>query len=100
MAKQVPLGAQAECEEAVTPEKTLAHWQDFLPAVYSTPNMIRLMEESCYYALQPYCEGDEVSVGTHINVKRTAATPLGARVRAEGVVEAFDGRFYTFRVRA
>jgi len=100
MAKPVPVGARAEREEVVVLEHTLTSRHPSLPPVYSTPEMIRLMEQACFFALQPYCEGDEISVGTHIDVKHTAAAGIGARVRAEAVLESFDGRFYTLRVRA
>jgi fluoroacetyl-CoA thioesterase len=62
--------------------------------------MIRLMETAAFQALQPYCEGDEITVGTSIHVEHRAASGLGTRVKAEAVVESFDGRFYTVRVSA
>jgi predicted thioesterase len=62
--------------------------------------MIRLMETAAFRALQPYCEGDEISVGTSINIEHRAASGIGARVKAEAVLESFDGRFYTVRVTA
>jgi fluoroacetyl-CoA thioesterase len=71
-----------------------------LPPVYSTPDMIRLMETAAFHALQPYCEGDEISVGTSINVEHRAASGIGARVRVEAMLESFDGRFYVVRVTA
>jgi len=39
-------------------------------------------------------------VGTAINVEHRAASAIGARIRVEAVLEAFDGRFYTVRVTA
>ena len=68
--------------------------------MYSTPDMIRLMETACFLALQPFAEGDEITVGTKIDVEHRAATTLGSTVTAEAVMESFDGRFYTMRVRA
>ena len=62
--------------------------------------MIRLMETAAFHALQPYCEGDEITVGTAINIQHRAASGIGARVQAEAVLESFDGRFYTLRVTA
>jgi fluoroacetyl-CoA thioesterase len=100
MAKQVPVGARAEIEETVELNKTLQGIHPKFPPVYSTPNMIRLMEEACYWALQPYAEGDEITVGTLINVDHRAPTLLGARVKAEAVMESYDGRCYVMRVRA
>jgi len=100
MSKPVPAGARAEVEQVVELKHTLAAVHPKLPPVYSTPSMIQLMEEACYWALQPYAEHGEITVGTHINVAHRAATGLGATVKAEAVMESFDGRFYTMRVRA
>ena len=100
MSKPVPVGARAEVENIVKLEQTLAGIHPSFPPVYSTPRMIQLMEEACYWALKPYEEGDETTVGTHINVSHKAATGIGAKVKAEAVMESFDGRFYTMRVRA
>jgi fluoroacetyl-CoA thioesterase len=100
MAKVVPIGARGEAEETVEFEHTLTAHHASLPPVYSTPDMIRLMETAAFQALQPYCEGDEISVGTSIHVEHRAASGIGTRVKAAAVVEAFDGRFYTVRVSA
>ena len=100
MAKQIPIGARAEAEETVEFEHTLTSHHPELPSVYSTPEMIRLMETAAFHALQPYCEGDEITVGTSINIEHRAASGIGARIKAEAVLESFDGRFYTVRVTA
>ena len=62
--------------------------------------MIRLMEIAAFHALHPYCEGDEISVGTAINIEHRAASGIGAVVKAEATLESFDGRFYVLRVSA
>ena len=100
MAKQIPLGARGEAAETVAFEHTLTSHHPQLPPVYSTPDMIRLMETAAFHALQPYCEGDEITVGTSIHVEHRAASGVGAHIRAEAILEAFDGRFYTMRVTA
>ena len=100
MAKPVPIGTRGEAEETVAFEHTLTSHHPELPPVYSTPDMIRLMETAAFRALQPYCEGDEITVGTSINIDHRAASGIGAHVRAEAVLESFDGRFYTLRVTA
>ena len=100
MSKPVPVGARADLEITVELQHTLSGVHPELPPVLSTPRMIQLMEEACFWALQPYAEGDEITVGTHINVSHKAATGVGIKVKAEAVMESFDGRFYTMRVRA
>lgn len=98
--KTVSMGARGEAEQEVKFEHTLTVQHPQLPPIYSTPDMIRLMETAAFHALRPFCEGDEISVGTAINVEHRAASGIGAKVRAEAVVESFDGRFYTVRVSA
>jgi len=100
VAKQIPIGARGTAEETVKFEHTLTAHHPELPPVYSTPDMIRLMETAAFVALQPFCEGDEITVGTAINIEHRAASGIGAKIRAEAVLEAFDGRFYTVRVNA
>ncbi len=100
MTKPVPIGARSMAEETVEFKHTLTSHHPELPPVYSTPDMIRLMETAAFHALQPYCEGDEITVGTAIHVEHRAASGIGARIRAEAVVESFDGRFYVVRVTA
>jgi fluoroacetyl-CoA thioesterase len=100
LAKEIPIGARAEASEVVRFEHTLASHHPELPPVYSTPDMIRLMETAAFHALQPYCEGDEITVGTSINVEHRAASGVGARIAAEAVLESLNGRFYTLRVTA
>lgn len=100
MPKDIPIGAHGEASEVVEFEHTLTSHHPELPPVYSTPDMIRLMETAAFHALQPYCEGDEITVGTSINVEHRAASGVGAQIKAEAVLESFDGRFYTLRVTA
>ena len=100
MARDIPLGARGEAEQSVEVKHTLTAHHPELPPVYSTPDMIRLMETAAFHALQPYCEGDEITVGTSIKIEHRAASGIGSRIKAEAALEAFDGRFYTLRVTA
>jgi len=100
VAKEIPIGAHGAAEETVEFKHTLTSHHPELPPVYSTPDMIRLMETAAFRALHPYCEGDEITVGTSINIEHRAASGIGARIKAEAVLESFDGRFYILRVTA
>jgi len=100
LARDIPIGARGEAEEIVEFEHTLTSHHPELPPVYSTPDMIRLIETAAFRALQPYCEGDEITVGTSINIEHRAASGIGVRIKAEAALESFDGRFYTLRVTA
>ena len=100
MAKPVPIGTKGSLEQTVEFKHTLTFYDPRLPQVLSTPDMVRFMETAGFLALQPYCEGDEITVGTAINIDHRAPTGVGGRVKAEAELESFDGRFYVLRVRA
>jgi fluoroacetyl-CoA thioesterase len=100
MVKQVPIGAKGSVEERVQYEHTLTAHHHQLPPVFSTPEMIRLMETAGFNALQPYCEPGEISVGTAVNVEHRAPVGINAVVRATAEVESVDGRFYRLHVAA
>ncbi len=100
MPKPIPLGTRGEAETTVQFKNTLTAWKEHLPPVYSTPNMIGMMEAAGYNALEPFLDGDEVSVGTAINIVHRAPAVEGQKITTEAVLESFDGRFYTFKVSA
>ena len=100
MAKEVPNGVRGTAEETVEHRHTLNHHNSALPPIYSTPNMIGLMEWAASNAMMPYCDPGEISVGTAINIEHRAPTSIGALVKAEAVLESANGRFYVFRVTA
>jgi len=100
MAKQVPPGIRGQAEETVEHKHTLSYHNASLPPIYSTPNMIGLMEWAAANAMLPFLDEGEISVGTAINIEHRAPTAIGARVKTEAVLESHDERFYVFRVSA
>src|ERR1700737_3535190 len=54
MAKAMPIGARGEVEQTVELKHTLAAHSPTIPPVYSTPDMIRLMEIAVSKALRPH----------------------------------------------
>jgi enoyl-CoA hydratase/carnithine racemase/predicted thioesterase len=68
--------------------------------VFSTPNMILLMERSASEALRPFLEDGEESVGVEVQVEHIAAAPLGSTVRGVAKVVEIDGRRVGFEVWA
>ncbi|MFY9841560.1 MAG: thioesterase [Terriglobales bacterium] len=100
MARPIPIGVRGEASETVELKHTLAAHHPELPPVYSTPDMIRLMEVASFQALQPFCDEGEITVGTSIHVEHRAASGIGLRIQADAELESFDGRFYIMRVRA
>lgn len=70
--------------------------------VLSTPAMIMEMEETCRLLLkeQAIPEPEWDSVGTIVDIKHLAATPVGAQVFLKAKVTAIDGRRVMFEVEA
>lgn len=80
-------------------DTAMAHGSGTL-AVLATPRMIALMEESAYKCIDKYLEEGQSSVGTYLDVKHLAATPVGMDVYAESEVIEIDGRKVVFSVKA
>src|SRR5581483_8268958 len=98
MPKPVPLGARAELRKRVDFKHTLTSHDKRLPPIYTTPDMIRLMEIAGAHALLPYCEAGEITVGTAINIEHRTAAREGDEVVASAELESTDGQFYVLRV--
>jgi predicted thioesterase len=68
--------------------------------VYATPCMAALMEGAACAALEGVIPEGKTSVGIELNLKHTAATPVGLEVRAEAEVTAVEGSIITFAITA
>lgn len=68
--------------------------------VFGTPSMIGLMEMAALQAVQPHLAPGETTVGTMVNVRHLAATPLGMKVRATARLTEVQGRRLIFEVEA
>lgn len=66
--------------------------------IFSTPNLVLLLEEAAIEALAPYLGEDQASVGTKIEVAHTAATLLGQTVTATATVTEVDRRRVVFSI--
>ena len=68
--------------------------------VLATPIMVALMEASARNLVDPKLEPGHMSVGTALNIKHLAATPLGMKVTARAELANVEGRKLTFKVEA
>jgi fluoroacetyl-CoA thioesterase len=96
----LPLGLEATAERVVLPEHTLRHFNANLPAVFSTPSMIALMEHASVLAAMPELPPGVITVGTRIEVDHLKAVGPGATVRAWAKLAGYKGRFLIFDVEA
>lgn len=96
----IEIGLKGRFESLVTPERTATAVGSGLVPVFATPYMIAMMENAASDSLIPHLGPDESSVGIHLDVAHSAATPVGMKVWAESVVTCVEGRKVTFQVRA
>jgi len=97
----IPVGAKGTYTLRVTPAHLANQFKDAaLPPVFATPMMITAMENAALNAVRSYLGPGESAVGTGINVRHLAATPVGHRVTAEAEVTKVDGRRIEFKVSA
>lgn len=66
--------------------------------VFSTPHMINMIETTCKMSLNEYLDESKGTVGTQLNVKHLAATPIGMTVTCETELVKVDGNRLEFRV--
>jgi len=68
--------------------------------VLATPVMINLIEAAALAAIEHLLPSGYQSLGTRLDVRHIAATPVGMRVTATAEVLSFEGRAVCFRVEA
>ena len=79
----ITIGMSAERRLVVPPERTVGHFVPGMPMVYATPMMILEMEMASADATNPWLEPGWVTVGTAVDIRHLAATPVGHTVRAD-----------------
>lgn len=68
--------------------------------VFATPAMIGLMEYTASSSVSALLEEGQSTVGTIVNVKHVAATPVGMEVSCESELVEIDRRRLVFNVKA
>ncbi len=99
--RPIPLGAKGTFTLHVTPAHLANQFKDaMLPQVFATPMMILAMENAALNAVRAYLDPGESAVGTKVDVRHLAATPVGHQVTAKAEVTAVEGRRIAFNVSA
>jgi fluoroacetyl-CoA thioesterase len=93
-------GLAGTAELTVGPEHTAARIGSGQITVLATPVMINLIEAAALAAMEHLLPPGYQTLGIHLDVSHTAATPVGLRVIAAAEVVAVEGRTVTFRVEA
>src|ERR1035437_9974128 len=76
--RPIPVGAKGTYTLRVTPAHLANQFKDVsLPQVFATPMMVTAMENAALNAVRDYLDAGESAVGTGVNVRHLAATPVG-----------------------
>lgn len=97
-ARQLAVGLKYSRSVQVTDDMTPAHLRGEPIRVLSTPDMIRLIEQTAIEAVQPCLAPGQATVGTRVDVAHLTATPVGMTVTITVEVTEIDRRRLGFRV--
>ena len=100
MSGQLKVGMVREITVKTEKEHTSKYFYENLPDVFATPFLAGFMERVSAELINEYIEADEQSVGISMDLKHTAATPLGMEIRVKTEVTAVDGAKLTFKLEA
>jgi len=99
--RDIPIGAKGVYRLRVTPAHLANQFKDaILPPVFATPMMVTAMENAALNAIRGYLDTGESAVGTAVDIRHLAATPVGHEITAEAQVTQVDGRRVVFDVSA
>jgi fluoroacetyl-CoA thioesterase len=99
--RNIPLGTTGSFTLVVRPEHLANRFKDaILPPVLATPLMILAMENAALNAIRAYLEPNESALGTAVDIRHVAATPVGQHVTASAEVIQVNARRILFKVTA
>ncbi|MEA2623419.1 MAG: hypothetical protein QOH61_2329 [Chloroflexota bacterium] len=93
-------GRSATIEVQTTPEMSASAYGNTGLEVLATPALVGLFERAAMAAIDGTAEPGWRSVGTSIEMRHLAATPIGETVTLTATVTAADGRALTFAIEA
>jgi len=96
----IKIGMSAERILVVPLERTVGHILKGMPMVFATPMMILEMELASGDAINKVLEPGWITVGTEVDIRHLAASPVGATVRTTAKVVAVERRVIRFEVEA
>ena len=100
MVRNIPIGHAGQKTVRVTPEIAVSFMGHAGARVLATPHLISLLEFTARDSVKPLLEDGYDSVGTEVNVRHLAATPVGMQVTFHSRVVAIDDRKIRFEVEA
>ncbi len=93
-------GLKHEISLQTTPDHSARKFFPDLPDVFATPFLGGIMEQACAELVQKHLEPGEQSVGTAMDLKHLAPTPLGMKVTVKAELTKVSGKQLIFRLEA
>jgi len=93
-------GASAEITQTVSADRTASALGNPGVDVLGTPFVLALLENAAAAVLHPTLPPGASSVGTLVEMRHLAATPVGMTVRARATLLETDGKRFLFAVEA
>ena len=100
MRKPPRIGLTGELAFPVEPRHAIDFAEGGMPAVLSTPNLIGFLERAARETIAGFLDDDERSVGSEIELKHLAPTPVGHTVHCTARVIQVGDREVTFQIEA
>lgn len=100
MGKEIKPGITGEVRIKVDEKETAIVYESGSVRVFATPALIRLMEKAALSSVAPYLEEGFTTVGTRVDVKHLAATPVGMDVVITSRLAEVEGKRLLFEVEA
>jgi fluoroacetyl-CoA thioesterase len=94
------VGTTGEQAFVVEAKHAIDFADDEMPAVLCTPWLIWFLEHAARQAILPFLDGGESTVGTLVEVRHLAATPVGGKVKCVARVVQADGPVISFQLEA
>lgn len=93
------IGMKYRMRKTVTDDVTAASFGEGLMPVLATPYLVAFIEDTASHCLEGELPDTQITLGTAVNIRHLAATPVGMAATCEVELVEIDRRRLTFAVR-
>ena len=94
------IGMKYRMSRVVTENVTAASFGEGLMPVLATPYLVAFLEDTASRCVEGELPDTQITLGTGIDIRHLAPTPVGMTVTCEAILTGIDRRRLTFDVRA